>query len=86
MDNSSKPDGTKYLRAGIGYFLAWIVVAILMLDEYATGGGIDNMVASVTNGNYSPMVLLAASIVLLALSIRSLSLYLATKRSPRPDR
>lgn len=64
------------LKASIGYFLAWIIVALLLFKEYKTNGEVDFIMKSVIEGNYFPLALLAISVLLFAFFIKNISNFL----------
>ena len=75
-EKNDKPDKTNYLKVSIGYFIAWASVAYYMFNEFKESGGVEYIFSSIVDGNYYPVLLVATSIVLLALFMNSLKFYL----------
>jgi uncharacterized membrane protein len=67
---------------GLIWLLLWAVVAYFMVTTFVKLDGVSGAVARIKEGDFLPLVLLTASIILLAMAIRSLSLYF----SPQKDR
>lgn len=67
-------DRAARLRTGLLYLIAWLFIASIEYRLLVDGGGIQALLSDPLERPY-PVLLLAASIVLLALAIRDLSLY-----------
>jgi ABC-type transport system involved in multi-copper enzyme maturation permease subunit len=69
-----------HLRMGLIWLVLWTVVAYFMIGEFLALNGVEGAVEKVKTGSYIMPALLVSSVVLLALAIRSLSLYFSPKR------
>jgi len=80
-----KPDRSALLRSGLIFLVAWLIVAGIEYRLVVESGGVRELLSDLLERPY-PIVLLAVSIVLLALAIRDLSLYLrSAPESGRKD-
>ena len=66
----------EHMKNSIIFLLAWLVVFLILVNQLKEANGIPHLITTVQNGDYFPVLLVVSSIVLLALSIRSLFLYL----------
>ena len=71
-------DRAGHLRSGIVYLAAWILVAIAAYQAMEDAGGIHELLSQVGENPF-PTLLMFASVLLLALAIRSFTQYFRTK-------
>lgn len=76
-----KLDKADFLRASIGYLIAWAVVAYYLINEFKENDGIKHIFKAMNEGNYMPVVLIIMSVILLALFIKNISFYFKQKIS-----
>ncbi len=84
-EDKIKLNKESHLKSGIGYFLAWLGVALVMFNEYKDNGGIEHLITSISNGDYSPLILVSVSIILLALAIKNIAHYFNPGTTNRSD-
>ena len=72
-EDKIKLNKESHLKSAIGYFWAWLGVALVMFNEYKDNGGIEHLIKSISNGDYSFLILVSASIVLLALAMKNIA-------------
>lgn len=75
VDRLAQESKKSHLRMGLIWLAIWVGVAYLMVSGFAELDGVQGMIEKMKDGEYQMPALLAGSITLLALAIRSLSLY-----------
>lgn len=69
------PNRKSHLRYSLIFLILWIFVLLNLYDQFKESNGLDYLFRAFENGNYRPMLLIVASVILLALFIRSIVLY-----------
>ena len=72
------PDRSVHLRSGIIYLATWVLVAIAEYQAMEDAGGIYELLSQVGESAF-PTLLVFASVLLLALAIRSFTQYFLSK-------
>jgi hypothetical protein len=75
VDRHAQQKKKSHLRMGLIWLAIWACVAYLMISGFAELNGVQGVVEKIKEGEYLMPALLAGSITLLALAIRSLALY-----------
>lgn len=76
MSNRTERDGRgEHLQSALIFLVAWVGVVYAMVGEFEGGGGLAQIITKFKEGNYTPVLLLSMSIILLALLTRSFTLY-----------
>ncbi len=73
--NKDQEERSKYLKIGILLSMAWVMVVYFMISELQDSEGIIHVVYSIEEGDYLPVILVAASVILLAYALKSFVTY-----------